>query len=348
MDVIEIQSLGRRVDFERGSGFGCIRYGTQTSLCSVAAKVHALQTHNVRSKAGFIDLHQDMLSGVSLLDGGFPVYGSSYLTGSSHATAIWSSLYPHEPGESLLGQLEAHDELLGSHSSSLRLVTTVSDLDVEDRRTGVLPHSEGFHLPGVGPDALDVLWAEHSLRSLALTWNYETDYGFSCYDDGAARLKPAGRRLVRALDASPLFLDLAHLNDAGFYEALDLYTAPLLVTHSFCRALAEHPRGLEDDQLRALGDHGGLVGLAFDPDFLGRGTVDEALRHIDRIVSLAGEDSVSVGSDWGVAPMGELGDPASLAGLLDAIGNTYGPSLAEKFAFDNAYDFLSAQLPAEG
>ena len=307
--------------------------------------MHTLPTNNVRPRAGFIDLHQDMLSGVSRLDGGFPVYGSSYLTGSSHATAIWSSLYPNSPGESLLGQLEAHDELLGSHGSSLRLVTTVEDLNAEDMRTGVLPHSEGFHLPGVGPDALDLLWAEHSLRSLALTWNFETDYGFSCYDDGAARLKPAGRRLVRGLEESPLFLDLAHLNDAGFYEALDLYSAPLLVTHSFCRALSGHPRGLADDQLRALGDHGGLVGLAFDPDFLGQGTANEALRHIDRIASLAGENALSIGSDWGVAPMGELGDPASLVGLLSVVESIYGASLAEKFAFDNAYDFLHAQLP---
>jgi len=288
-----------------------------------------------------------MLSGIGRLDGGFPVYGESYLTGSSRATAIWSSMYPHDPAESLLGQLSAHGELLHSHSSALRLVTTVADLDAEDPRTGVLPHSEGFHLPGVSPDALEHLWAEHSLRSLALTWNYETDYGFSCYDDGASRLKPAGRELLSSLDESPIFLDLAHLNEAGFYESLDLYSAPILVTHSFCRALNDHPRGLADDQIRALGEHGGLVGVAFDPDFIGGGSVDEALRHIDRIATLAGEDVVSVGSDWGVAAMGDLGSPASLAGLLVAVEKTYGADLAEKFAYDNAYDFLHAQLPDE-
>ena len=300
----------------------------------------------MRQRTGFIDLHQDMLSGVGQLEGGFPVYGSSYLTGSSHAAAVLSSLFPHSPESCLIGELEAHDDLLGSHSSSLRLVTTVEDLNSEDRRTGVLPHSEGFHLPAIGPDALDVLWAEHSLRSLALTWNHETDYGFSCYDDVAARLKPTGRQLLRALEESPLLLDLAHLNDAGFDEALDLYSPPVLVTHSFCRAIVGHPRGLADEQLRAIGDHGGLVGLAFVPEFLGQhGSVDEALRHIERIASLAGEDAVSIGSDWGVAAMGELGDPASLVGLVDAVGRNYGASLAEKFAFANAYDFLCAQLP---
>lgn len=304
--------------------------------------MHALPTHHVRH----IDLHQDILSGVARLDGGFPVYGSNYLTGSSHAAAVWSSLYPHDPDSSLLSQLEAHHELLGSHSHSLRLVTTVEDLDADDPRTGVLPHSEGFNLPGIGPDTLELLWAEHSLRSLSLTWNYETDYGSSCYDDCAAPLKAAGRRLLRVLEHSPLFLDLAHLNDAGFYEALDLYSPPALVTHSSCRAIVDHPRGLADDQLRALGDHGGLVGLAFFPDFLGQqGSVDEALRHIDRIASLAGEDAVSIGSDWGVAAMGELGDPAALVGLIDAVGSSYGPDLAEKFAYANAYDFLHGQLP---
>jgi len=286
-----------------------------------------------------------MLHGVAQFEGGFRDYGLSYLTGSSHATTVWSSLFPHTPEETLVSQLRAHDELLDSHSCSLRLVTTVADLDSDDPRTGVLPHSEGFHLPAIEADTLESLWSEHSLRSLALTWNYETDYGFSCYDDPAAPLKPAGRQLVRALDRSPLLLDLAHLNEAGFYDVLDLYAAPVLVTHSFCRALTDHPRGLTNAQLRALGDHGGLVGLAFDPDFLGDGSVNEAMRHIDRIVSAAGESAVSIGSDWGVARMGELADPCALAGLLRTIGRIYGPELADKFAFANAHEFLSDQLP---
>jgi microsomal dipeptidase-like Zn-dependent dipeptidase len=299
----------------------------------------------VRRQTRFIDLHQDILPGVARLDGGFSVYGSSYLTGSSHAVAVWSSLYPRSPETSLIGELGAHGELLESHASSLRLITTVADLDADDPRTGVLPHSEGFNLPGIGPDALDSLWNEHCLRSLALTWNHETAYGFSCYENGAP-LKPTGRKLVRALEDSPILLDLAHLNDAGFFDVLELYASPVLVTHTFCRSIENHPRGLSDEQLRALGQHGGLVGLAFDPDFLGKGSVDEALRHIDTIASLAGENAVSIGSDWGVAAMGELGDPAALAGLVEAVGSSYGPVLADKFAFANAHDFLCAQLPA--
>jgi microsomal dipeptidase-like Zn-dependent dipeptidase len=307
-----------------------------------------MPTHDVRQTTAFIDLHQDMLSGVARLDGGFPDYGSSFLSGSSRAAAIFSSLYPDTPDSSLVDQLRAHQELLGTYGSSLRLVTTVDDLNAEDHRTGVLPHSEGHRLPGIEAETLQQLWAERSLRSLALTWNYETEYGFSCYGDGAAPLKPAGRRLLRALEGTPLLLDLAHLNDGGFYDALNTYGKPVLVSHSFSRAIGDHPRGLDDRQLRALAEHGGLVGLAFDPDFLGRGTVDEALRHIDRIASLAGEDTVSIGSDWGVAAMGELADPASLAGLLAAVDRSCGRGMAEKFAYANAHEFLSDQLPLAG
>jgi len=305
----------------------------------------ASPAHQMRQTTAFIDLHQDMLSGVARLDGGFPAYGSNYLVGSSRAAAIFSSLYPTAPDSDLLGQLDAHGELLGEHGSALRLVTTAADLEAEDSRTGVLPHSEGFQLPGVEPDTLHRLWSEHSLRSLALTWNYETEYGFSCYDDAAAPLKPTGRRLVRELERSPLLLDLAHLNEGGFHDSLDIYAPPVLVTHTFARAIGEHPRGLSDGQLRALGEHGGLIGLAFDPDFLGRGSIDEALRHLDRIAETAGENSVSIGSDWGVARMGELADPNSLVGLLAAVEDIYGAGLAEKFAYANAYEFLSAQLP---
>ena len=121
-------------------------------------------------------------------------------------------------------------------------------------------------------------------------------------------------------------LDLAHLNEAGFYEVLDLYAPPVLVTHSFSRAIVDHPRGLTDDQLRAMGDAWWPGGPGVRPRVpRRRGSIDEALRHIDRIASLAGEDAVSIGSDWGVAAMGELGDHASLAGLLDAVGGPTAP-----------------------
>jgi microsomal dipeptidase-like Zn-dependent dipeptidase len=307
-----------------------------------------LADSSARRKPAFIDLHQDMLSGVAMLDGGFPVYGESYLTGAHNASAVWSALYPTHSDDTLMAQLDAHGELLRSHSSQLRLISTVADLETEDPRTGVLPHSEGLHLPDIAPEMLDALWAEYCLRSLSLTWNHETAYGSSCFDDGAAPLKPVGRHLLGSMERSDLFLDLAHLNERGFFEALDCYAPRVLVTHTFCRAITDHPRGLTDDQLRALGDHGGLVGLAFPPDFLGqKGSVDEALHHVDRIATLAGEDAVSIGSDWGVAEMGELGDPATLGVLVEAVDSSYGAELAEKFAYANAHDFLRTHLPIE-
>jgi microsomal dipeptidase-like Zn-dependent dipeptidase len=308
--------------------------------------VRTLPTDTGPQRPVFIDLHQDLLFGVAQLAGGLPAYSSGYLEGSLHAAVVLSSLFPCLPDSPLLRELDAHHELLRSHASALRLITTVGDLDAEDPRTGVLPHSEGLHLPAVEPEMLELLWTQHSLRSLSLTWNYETPYASSCYGDSADFLKPAGRQLLHALEQSPILLDLSHLNDAGFYEALDLYTPAVLVSHTSCRAIANHPRTLTDDQLRVLGSHGGLVGLAFFPDFLGeKGSIEEALHHVERIASLAGEDALAIGSDWGSTGMGDLRDTASLGGLISAVSSSYGPDLAEKFAFANARNFLRAQLP---
>ena len=305
-----------------------------------------VHTTHASQRTEFIDLHQDVLSGVTRMQGGFPDYGSAFLTGQCRTAAVFSSLYPDHPETSLLGQLREHDTMVRAHGSALRLITTLDDLDSADSRIGLLPHSEGLQLPDVEPEALEVLWAAHSLRSLSLTWNHETAYGFGSFDDAAAPIKAAGRRLLSALEASPIFLDLAHLNDAGFHEALDRYAPPVLVTHTFCRSIVDHPRGLTDAQLLALGEHGGLVGLAFPPDFLGeRGTIDEALRHIDRIARLAGEEALAIGSDWGVAEMGELAGPDALVGLLGAVERFHGAAIAERFAFANAMAFLRDQLP---
>jgi len=97
-----------------------------------------------RHKTRFIDLHQDMLSVVTRLDGDFPAYGSNYLTDSSHAAAVWSSLTA-QSGSSLIEQLEAHDRAcFGPTASSLRLITSAEDLDAEGSADGILPHSEVF------------------------------------------------------------------------------------------------------------------------------------------------------------------------------------------------------------
>ena len=285
-----------------------------------------LRADDAIQRAGFIDLHQDMLSGVAQIDGGLPGLRLDLpRPARARAAAVWSSLYPAHPGR--LAPRPARRPIAtcsSSHSSSLRLITTVADLDAEDSRTGVLPHSEGFHLPAVGcRDARGAVGGALPAQPRPDV-ELRDRVRLQLLRRPAAPLKPAGRRPRSRARASPLFLDLAHLNEAGFYEALELYAPPVLVTHSFCRAIVDHPRGLADDQLRALGEHGGSC----RPRVLPRlprptGSVDEALRHVDRIASLAGEDAVSIGSDWGVAPMGELGDPAALAELMVAAVEQY-------------------------
>ena len=165
-----------------------------------------------------------MLSGVSRLDGGFPAYGPTYLNGPARASTIWSSLYPDTPGRSLPAQLEAHAALLESHSTDLRLVTTVDDMAAPrpaNRCTapfrGSRPPIDRARYPA------DCSGPSTRFGALGSAWNHETDYGFSCYDeaDGTPEARRPGTGPT--LDQSPILLDLAHLNDAGFFDALDTY-----------------------------------------------------------------------------------------------------------------------------
>jgi membrane dipeptidase len=121
---------------------------------------------------------------------------------------------------------------------------------------------------------------------------------------GNAGLTAYGKEYVRRLNAHKIFVDLAHISPAGFWDAVDAHdpALPFLVTHT--GVCGEHPhwRNLDDDQLRAVAKSGGTVGIMYHSEFLeGRtfsGRLEALVRHIEHAVNVAGEDHVSLGSDW--------------------------------------------------
>ena len=82
-----------------------------------------------------------------------------------------------------------------------------------------------------------------------------------------------------------MLLDVSHLNEAGFWDVSELTAAPFIASHSNARALCDTPRNLTDDQLRALAQTGGVVGLNFYPPFLGGAGGFDALRaHLEHLL----------------------------------------------------------------
>ena len=117
-------------------------------------------------------------------------------------------------------------------------------------------------------------------------------------------LSDLGRELVRRLNDMRIFVDLAHLNRRGFFDAVEAHdrSQPLLVSHTGVSGAFAHWRNLDDEQLYAVADTGGLVGVLYHPDFLAERAASvrasTIVDHLGHVVQTIGEDFAALGSDW--------------------------------------------------
>ena len=221
-----------------------------------------------------------------------------------------------------------------------------------------------LHLEGadcIGPDllALDALYAL-GMRSIGPVWSRPTIFGhgvpFRHQSDGdtGPGLTSDGKRLVTRCLELGLTIDTSHLTAKGFWDVAEA-GAPMVATHSNACSIALNARNLTDAQLRAVGETGGMVGLNFATVFLsdagwrtGQAGIEDCLRHLDHMISIAGEDHVGLGSDFDGAPLphgiAHAGELPNLIGAMRAHG--YGEALIAKLAHENWLDFLSRQLGA--
>jgi membrane dipeptidase len=127
-------------------------------------------------------------------------------------------------------------------------------------------------------------------------------------------LTPRGIELVRALDLARIFVDLAHVHPAGFWDAVAAHdrSLPLIATHTGVSGVTPHWRNLDDQQLRAIAETGGTVGIIFSKHFIGESAAG-VLAHMQHVIEVVGEDHVSIGSDYdgAIQPPPELRDGAA-------------------------------------
>lgn len=158
--------------------------------------------------------------------------------------------------------------------------------------------------PIVSPAQLSWWWKE-GLRVVGLA-----HYGPSAYAHGtgcSGGLTPAGRELLRGMEDCGMILDLTHLADESFWEALDAFGGPVLASHNNCRTLVPGNRQFSDAQIRAIVERGGVIGAALDAWMLVPGwraaspnlaTLANVIDHIDHICQIAGNTRhAAIGSD---------------------------------------------------
>jgi membrane dipeptidase len=251
-----------------------------------------------------------------------------------------------------LRQVNAVQGMTAGSGGRLAFARTAREVRANDARgvASILLGVEGGHSlgPGDPEQQLEHLrrLAAGGVRYLTLTWTNSNDIGGSSGDDGDGRgLSDFGRRVLDEMQKLGVLIDLSHVSDPLFWDAIRYARKPVLLSHSSSRALTNVPRNVSDAMLRAVARNGGAACVNFNPGFLDiefnraqapiwarwkdlpieeswRRVREESLRlppvslsrvadHIMHMVEVAGADHVCLGSDFD-------GIPTTPAGLDDA------------------------------
>jgi membrane dipeptidase len=232
-----------------------------------------------------------------------------------------------------------HD-IVGRYRDRVQLALTAADIEAAHRngKFAALIGIEGGHAI---ENSLRLLRDFYALgvRYMTLTHTNTNDWADSSgdFDNPAVKhhdgLTPFGRDVVREMNRLGMMVDISHVADKTFWDALEVSTAPPFASHSSCRALSNVPRNMTDDMIRALARKGGVVDINFACEFLSqksadvgipfmkrilaapdeaaekaiedeykkaivRATLDDAVAHIDHVVKIAGIGAVGIGSDF--------------------------------------------------
>jgi len=172
---------------------------------------------------------------------------------------------PVEAVKQALRIIDVVVEEVNRHPADLFLATESKDVPraAREKKIAILLGIEGGHMID---SSLEVLRQFYRLgaRYLGLTHSGNTPWvGAAEYSDGPQGLTDFGRDVVREMNRLGMMIDLAHASDQAFYDTIAVSKAPILNTHAACRSLANHPRNLTDDMLKALAKNGGVLGVAY-------------------------------------------------------------------------------------
>ena len=135
---------------------------------------------------------------------------------------------------------------------------------------------------------------------MQLSYNHDTPLGHGCLDGETGGLTDPGRQAVARMDAVGVALDLSHSNTRTTAEAIELSRKPPLITHAGCRAVFMHPRNKRDEEMKALADRGGVMGIYMLP-FLTpedrQPMLADYMQHMTHALKVCGEDHVGIGTD---------------------------------------------------
>ncbi len=204
---------------------------------------------------------------------------------------------------SCLRRLEAMLAEAEECSDEMTLATTPQDI-LNCKANGKIAILLGIEGGRPIEERIDLLafFYRFGIRRFQLTWNFRNNIADGCgEEETAGGLTRFGVEVVREVGRLGMVLDLSHISLASFWSTLKHATGPVIVSHANCYALRPHPRNLRDDQIRAIAQSGGLVGMTFYGTFLTDGpepTIEHVADHVEHVIEIAGPDYVAIGPDY--------------------------------------------------
>jgi membrane dipeptidase len=191
---------------------------------------------------------------------------------------------------------------IAQHAGALRRVQNVADIAAASGagQVGVIYGFQNTEMLGRELERVR-LFAKMGVRVIQLTYNGRNAVGDGATvadDQGLSRF---GAEVVERVQSEGILLDLSHSSEKTCLDALALAQRPAAITHSACRAVADHPRNKSDAELRLLADGGGVIGLYFMPylRLSGQPVAADLVAHLEHAINVCGEDHVGLGTDGG-------------------------------------------------
>jgi membrane dipeptidase len=325
------------------------------------------RTFFVESEHGHLDLPRAKKGG--LIGGIFAIYTPAPKSlqeqlKSNQAKKTQSGYYNAPPKKPLEYQyaheftvsvIESAYQIESQSQGKVKIIHNEQELDwsIAHDVLAMVLHIEGA--AAINPELTDMdEFYQRGLRSIGLVWSRPNGFGFGVpfqyphSPDIGPGLTNAGKNLVAKCNELGIILDLAHLNEKGFWDVAGITKYPIVVSHTGVHALSPSSRNLTDEQIDAVGKSDGIIGIMFQPTFFlfsdekpitseSGVTIKDIVKHIDYVAKRIGIDHVALGSDFDGAEMpAEIKDATGLPKLIDGLRELgYADQAIEQIASKN-------------
>lgn len=276
---------------------------------------------------------------------GYPVVDG---VGALGALLGWPAAARRGPWARCLFQLERMHELCLRSAGRVRIAATSAALE-ENLAHGCISAVLGVEgaqaLEGRPERVAELRRRGVAFMSLTHLGNNELG-GSSSPLMGDRPLSPLGREVLEAMTAARMSVDLAHASHRTIRDVLSHPTARPFSSHTGVSGAARSWRNLDDGELRAIADRGGVVGVIFATIYLGGREIDDVVRHVEHALDVAGEDAVAFGSDFdGMVPLPRgMHDVTGVPLVVSALARRRPASIVEKVAWGNWRRFFHVTL----